>query len=371
MVLKSALLGALALATPLMARSFDKRSAPLAPRQADDTMPPLPPRLQDEAPTMYAGDNEIQQITWFGERPTYRRDGRKLAFMSKSYGDVFEMDLRTQRLKLLTGWAHAGFLRAQYLVNGDLLLIGSKEFKGVAYSREHDMQFWVLTPGDRNATAIDQKTFEGVAISIHSNKIAWSNSHGQYPDLIKENETIIYTGEIDYSSGTPKIINKKEIIRDYGPDCILEPQDFWNNDTELTYTCYTSSNPKYHYGIVGSVNLETKERTVLREEKDVYMEIEGMFPNEKYSLVEADISTILDNNGTRRPSVAGTEIYMMGMDQPNSTYWRRLTWFSNEYPWKAGNPVISPDGRTMAVHSSRSDKPAGVGYGMYLVDIDY
>lgn len=332
-------------------------------------MPPLPERAEDEAPAMFAGDNEIQQISWFGERPTYRRDGRKLAFMSKSYGDVFEMDLRTQRLKLLTGWAHAGFLRAQYLVNGDLLLIGAKEFKGVSETRESDMQFWILHPGDRNATAIDQKVFEGVVISIKSNKIAWSNSHGQYPDEIEEGETIIYTGEIDYSSGEPQIINKEEIIRDRGPECTLEPQDFFNNDTELTLTCY-STDPTYQYGWVESVNLETKERTVLRRREGVYHEIEGMFPNEQYSLVESDISTKLDEDGNPRPSVAGTEIYMMGME-PNSTYWRRLTWFSNEYPWKAGNPVMSPDGRTMAVHSSRSDKPAGVGYGMYLVDIDY
>ena len=93
--------------------------------------------------------NEIQQVAWFGERPSYRRDDRKLAFMSQSYGDVFESDLRTQRLKLLTGWAHAGFLRAQYLPNGDLLLIGTKDFKGVSETRASDRELSVLRPSDK------------------------------------------------------------------------------------------------------------------------------------------------------------------------------------------------------------------------------
>lgn len=358
MSLKSALAFAVAsMAVPLMA-------SPMSPAISASS---LVARQSDEGPI---GDGPcmagvgIQQITWFGERPSYRRDGQKIAFMSKSFGDAYEIDLRTQRLKLLTGWPHAGFLRAQYLVNGDIFLIGAREFKDVVETRDKDMEMWVLTPGDRFARPLNHKIFEGVAISIYSNKISWSNGHGQYPDEFEEGETAMYVGDIDYSEGEPKIINKKEVARAMAPECTLEPQDFFNNDTEIIFTCY-STHPTNHYGNVQTVNIETGERTMLRDVEGEYNEVEGIYPNEKYVLVESAWS----RKGNNTPSVQGVEIYKMGME-PNSTVWQRLTWFSSTKPWKAGNPVVSPDGRTMAVHSSRGDQQAGVGYGLYLVDLE-
>ena len=41
-------------------------------------------------------------------------------------------------------------------------------------------------------------------------KIAWSNTHGQYPDLLAEGESVIYTADILYEGGTPRLANKKE-----------------------------------------------------------------------------------------------------------------------------------------------------------------
>jgi Tol biopolymer transport system component len=37
--------------------------------------------------------------------------------------------------------------------------------------------------------------------------------------------------------------------------------------------------------------------------------------------------------------------------------------------YKASNPVVSPDGKTIAFQSARSKDPAGVGYGIYLLDV--
>ncbi len=49
---------------------------------------------------------------------------------------------------------------------------------------------------------------------------------------------------------------------------------------------------------------------------------------------------------------------------------RRLTYF-NKYPgYKASNPVVSDDGRLMAFQMARSQDPAGVGYGIFLFDLE-
>ena len=87
---------------------------------------------------------------------------------------------------------------------------------------------------------LDHKISEGVAISRKTTKIAWSNTHGQYPELLAEGESVIYTADIVYEGGAPTLANKKEIMRAKAPECTLEAQDFRKNDTELIYTCYRS-----------------------------------------------------------------------------------------------------------------------------------
>lgn len=38
----------------------------------------------------------ITHLTGFGERAAWSPDGERIAFMSKSHGDAFEMDLKTR-----------------------------------------------------------------------------------------------------------------------------------------------------------------------------------------------------------------------------------------------------------------------------------
>jgi len=72
----------------------------------------------------------IEQITWFGERADFSPDGKRMAFMAKSFGDAFEVDLATRRVRCLTcSIPGAAFLRVQYLTNGDYLLNGPEKFK--------------------------------------------------------------------------------------------------------------------------------------------------------------------------------------------------------------------------------------------------
>ena len=53
------------------------------------------------SPTDLLPDN-IEQLTWFGERPSWSPDGKRIAFMAKSFGDAFEIDVETRQIKLLT-----------------------------------------------------------------------------------------------------------------------------------------------------------------------------------------------------------------------------------------------------------------------------
>src|SRR3954462_2116616 len=132
---------------------------------------------------------DITRLTHFGERASWSPDGRRIAFMEKSFGDAYEVDAATKVIQLLTHYAHPGFLRVQFLSNGDYFLIGARTFTDISATRARDQEMWILKhdfkPGDR-AVPPDHKISEGVAISRSTMKIAWSNTRGQYPDLLQD-----------------------------------------------------------------------------------------------------------------------------------------------------------------------------------------
>jgi len=39
-------------------------------------------------------------------------------------------------------------------------------------------------------------------------------------------------------SGEPKLVNKKTVYESKDRSCLLEAQDFYDNDTKMTFTCY-------------------------------------------------------------------------------------------------------------------------------------
>jgi len=56
--------------------------------------------------------------------------------------------------------------------------------------------------------------------------------------------------------------------------------------------------------------------------------------------------------------------------EPNSTDFIRLTRWGDYEGYKASNPVVSPDGRWIAFQSARTDEPAGVGHGIFLLKLE-
>jgi hypothetical protein len=82
----------------------------------------------DEGPAAHLPAH-IRRLTHFGERPDWSHDGQKLLFLSKTFGDAMEIDLRTSAIRNLTAhFAHHGFVRAMYLANGDILLSGPAQY---------------------------------------------------------------------------------------------------------------------------------------------------------------------------------------------------------------------------------------------------
>jgi hypothetical protein len=65
---------------------------------------------------------------------------------------------------------------------------------------------------------------------------------------------------------------------------VLEAQDFYANDTKLTFTCYEPNG----LGSVWTLDLKTNKATNLSNAPGEYNEVEGIFPDGNYTCVESD-----------------------------------------------------------------------------------
>src|SRR5712672_1473971 len=67
----------------------------------------------------------IRRVTWFGERADWSLDGKRILFLAKTFGDVYELEVATGIIRPVTHhYPHNGYTRALYLSNGDILLSG-------------------------------------------------------------------------------------------------------------------------------------------------------------------------------------------------------------------------------------------------------
>ncbi|HEV8304568.1 MAG TPA: hypothetical protein VGQ25_06400 [Gemmatimonadales bacterium] len=302
---------------------------------------------------------EITQLTGFGERAAWSPDDKRIAFMGKSFGDAFEINLATRLTRLLTGhFRHAGFLRVQYLPNGDFFLIGARTFTDVGTTRGRDQEMWVMTAAaTAPPTPLNHKISEGVAISRTRMRIAWSNTHAQYPDVLAEGESALYTADIVYKDGVPQLVDTKEVLRARAPECTLEAQDFRNDDTELIYTCYRPP-----FADVLGIDLRTGKVTTYRKLPEEYNEVEGISPDGEWTLVESS----REQGGPDRQNSRFIDIWKLTLE-PNSRDFVRLTHWGDYEGYKASNPVVSNDGRRIAFQSARNNEAAGVGHGIFIL----
>jgi len=207
--------------------------------------------------------------------------------------------------------------------------------------------------------ALGHKISEGVAISRKQMKIAWANTRGQYPELLAEGESVLYTADIIYKDGAPALANTKEILRARAPECTLEAQDFRRDDRELVYTCYRSP-----YADVMGVDLETGRVTAYRKLAGEYNEAEGVSPDGQWDFVESS----REQGGPERQNSRYIDIWRLRLE-PGSTDFVRMTRWGEHEGYKASNPVVSGDGTRLAFQSARNDEPAGVGHGIFILTL--
>ena len=303
----------------------------------------------------------ITQLTWFGERADWSHDGKRILFLTKTFGDAMEIDLATKRIRNLTAhYPHHGYARALYLPNGDILLSGPESFDPGKISEARVQCFlYVLDKGlTKPPIALGTKCSEGPAVSRKRLHIAWTHVAAEYPDEMPAGSSRMQEADIDYQDGRPKLANQRLILdsRDLPFQCTLESQNFRPPDEkELTFSAYG------HQGTeVCGVDLATKKVTNYSDSPGQYDEPEGIFPDGQFTLVECDKQN--------RQGSGHVDLWKLKLD--GSGQYERLTYFSDYPGYKASNPVVSDDGRLIAFQMAKSREAAGVGHGIFIYDIE-
>ena len=303
--------------------------------------------------------SNVEILTHFGERADISPDNQRVAFMAKSFGDAMVVDLKTRAIRCLTcNIPAAAFLRVMHLSTGDYILIGPDHFEDIRTSRSRDNELWFLSK-ERGSKPVKlgQKMSEGAAVSKKNMTLAFSQTGAQMPDLPKGASRIVMA-DLDLSGAVPKLVNKKTVYESKDTTCVLEAQDFYDNDAKLTFVCYE---PNDLASVMG-IDLKTNQITNYSKYPGSYNETEGIFPDGLYTCVEADRQC--ETLGGKRGS-GNIDIWKLKLDGTGKDF-ARLTNFNDYEGGKASNPVVSSDGKFMAFQFAKTTDPAGVGYGLLL-----
>jgi Tol biopolymer transport system component len=292
----------------------------------------------------------IKHITRFGQRADFSHDGKRILFIEKTFGDVYEVELKTKTIRPMTHhYYHEGYTRALYLVNGDILLSGARQFdaRNPKPSRsEKNAELWVLKK-DLSAAPVPlgEKCSEGPAVSRRRMRIAWTQGGA------------FYMANIIYKDGKPELANKKKILdrRNLSFETGLETQNFRPPDEkELIFSAYG-----YQGTEVMGLDIKTGKVVNYSRAPDQYDEPEGIFPDGRFTLVECD------KHNPR--GIQYNDIYKLSLDGSGKT--ERMTFFSDYPGYKSTNPVVSDDGRYMAFQVAQRGDMAGVGRGILIFDL--
>ncbi|MEO8353861.1 MAG: hypothetical protein ABI680_19210 [Chthoniobacteraceae bacterium] len=303
----------------------------------------------------------IAQVTWFGERADFSHDGKKILFITKTFGDAMELDAATKHIRNLTGhFPHHGYTRALYLANGDILLSGPETFdpKRIGEARAQCWLYVLDKSGTKPAAPLGTKCSEGPAVSRKRMHIAWTHVAAEYPDEMPAGSSRMQEADIVFEDGKPKLANQRLIIesRDLPFRCTMETQNFRPPDEkELTFSAYG-----YQGTEVAGIDLVTKKVTNYSNSPGQYDEPEGIFPDGQFTLVECDKQN-LKGSGC-------VDLWKLKLDGSGAC--ERFTYFSDYPGFKASNPVVSDDGRFIAFQMAKSREAAGVGHGIFIYDLE-
>jgi len=303
----------------------------------------------------------ISRLTWFGERADFSHDGKRVLFLSKTFGDAMEIDLATKRIRNLTAhYSHHGYTRALYLANGDVILSGPEQFdpKRIGEARVQCWLYVLDQSGSKPAVALGTKCSEGPAVSRKRMHLAWTHVAAEYPTEMAAGSSRMLEADIVFEDGKPKLANQKLIIdsKDLPFKCTMETQNFRPPDErELTFSAYGHQSTD-----VAGIDLVTKKVTNYSNSPGQYDEPEGIFPDGQFTLVECDKQNL--------KGAGYVDLWKLKLD--GSGQYERLTFFSDYPGYKASNPVVSDDGKFIAFQMAKSREAAGVGHGIFLYDVE-
>jgi hypothetical protein len=304
----------------------------------------------------------IRQLTAFGERADWSHDGKKILFLTKTFGDAMEFDLSTGAIRNLTAhYPHCGYTRALYLANDDILLSGPETFdpKHAGRARNECYLFVLDHAGAKPPIPLGVRCNEGPAVSRHRLHFAWAEWTDPRPGEGDLASSKLFEADVVYTDGRPALAGRRLILdaAELSFRCTLEPQNFRPpGEKELTFSAYTSGGGKCD---VCLLDLATKKVTNLTHSLDTYDEPEGIFPDGQATLVECDAQ---NHQGSGH-----VDLWKLALDGSGS--YVRLTHFSDYPNSKASNPVVSDDGRFIAFQMAKSGEAAGVGHGLFLYDL--
>jgi hypothetical protein len=292
----------------------------------------------------------IKHITHFGQRADFSHDGKRILFIEKTFGDVYEVELKTKTIRPKTHhYYHEGYTRALYLVNGDILLSGARQFDArnpMPSRSEKNAELWILKKDLSTAPVpLGEKCSEGPAVSRRRMRIAWTKGGA------------FYMASIVYRDGKPELANKKKILnrRNLPFETGLETQNFRPpEEKELIFSAYG-----YQGTEVMGLDIETGKVVNYSKAPNQYDEPEGIFPDGKFTLVECD------KHNPR--GIQYNDIYKLSLDGSGDT--RRLTFFADYPGYKSTNPVVSDNGRFIAFQVAKRGDMAGVGRGILIFDL--
>lgn len=312
----------------------------------------------------------IQQVSGFGERPEWSIDGKRILFVDKPMGEVYELDLETRLIHPKTRhFHHYGFTRANYLANGDILLSGPRESFDLAdrearnQARHHCWLSVMPASGDAEPVQLGTMAAEGPAVSRGQMRIAWTHRDKQDASL-GENHARHFVADIIYENGRPTLSKRRVVFDSHqlpfalGPSS-METQDFaGEDDRQLIFSVYQIENG--HNTDTYIVDTVTGEYRNLTRSPNHYDEPEGVFPD--------GLHTCVEHAPCEQSAWPLTDIYKLKLD--GSGEMQRLTYFSDFKGFKATQGVVSDDGKKLCFQIGKSGDEAGVGYGFFVMDLD-
>jgi hypothetical protein len=307
-----------------------------------------------------------EKLLDYGERPYWSPDGSRLAFIEKSFGDVCEIDFSSREIRNLTrdNGPYHSFLRVLFLSNGDYLLIGPKAFEDAEHSRFGHSELWLM---DAAASApprpLGRRIFEGCGVSAKTPTITYSVYERIDPSTGAPEDFEIRVADIDYSSPTPQLVDRKVIYRTRNGRC-PEPQDFRHDDTEVIFAEYVNRFPRRNTldwkTVVKGVEIETGAVRTYIDEHLTHNEPEGIFPDGEHICLES--SCDFENYW---PPI---DLWKLKLDGTGRRV--RMTASIDRSPWRCSNSNISPDGRWLAFMINTRGDMSGYGRGLGLLDLE-